>query len=195
MKGKALKIRALLCVGLIAVFLAAPMVTQAAPPLPGSPAAPVPVVAVGPARTVVNAPLGLKLRNGYSLTSSVVLVLYNGQTVYELASPVWNQGISWTKVRAYRWGYYYDGWCATAYLSSYGGWAATGETGLKVTATGGLRLRSGAGLGYAIQRIVPSGTILAPTGAGSVWNDGIQWTQVYLNGAAVWGASDYLTAV
>ena len=173
---------ALRIVALLAFFVAPAAAYAAAPVL-------------GPATTVVDAPLGLRLREGPSLIDPIDLVLYNGETVYEQARPEWNQGISWTYVGVYRGEAYYEGYCATAYLGTYGGWEPTGEAGLKVTAAIGLRLRSGPGLGYAVQRIVPFGTILPATGAANQWGDGYEWTQLTLDGTSVWAATMYLTAI
>ena len=167
----------LLAVALV-VCLVLPGIASAAPPIWG-------------AATTVNAPAGLRLRQGPALTDPIVLVLGHGETVYP-ASTTWNQGISWTYVRVYRWGYYYEGYCASAYLASYGGYAPSGGCGMKVTA-GGLNLRSGPGVGYSVLRIVPYGTVLQPTGA-TEWGSGLQWTELYLNGATAWGATQYLAS-
>lgn len=166
----------------VLAMFAMPVSVQAAPPVPGAPT------------KVVLAPYGLRLREDPSLAAPVILTLYNGEFVYPLAGPVWNQGISWTFVRVYRWGRYYDGYCASAYLRNYEGYVPTGEHGLMVTAPAGLRLRSGPGPWYATRRIVPYGTILQPTGA-SQWGGGILWRQVSINGTWLWAASDYLRPV
>ena len=170
------------CLVLFVVMLLAPVAVQAAPPLPGLPT------------RVVLAPSGLRLREDPGLSAPIILTLYNGELVYPLAGPVWNQGISWTFVRVYRWGYYYDGFCASAYLGNYGGHVPTGEHGVMATAPAGLRLRSGPGTWYATRRIVPYGTVLQPTGA-SQWGGGILWKQVSINGIWLWGASSYLRPV
>jgi len=163
----------------VVVMLLAPLAVHAAPPLPGSPA------------KVVLAPSGLRLREGASLSAAVILTLRNGELVYPLAGPVWNQGISWTFVRVHRWGYYYDGYCASAYLGNARGPLPPGGHGVMVTAQAGLRLRSGPGTWYATRRIVPYGTVLRYTGA-SQWGGGILWKQVSINGVWLWGASSYL---
>jgi len=150
-------------------------------------------VSAGTAVTV-NAPLGLNLRDGPSLVDPIVLVLYHGETVYIVGGPVWYGGISWTHVGVYRWGGYYDGFCASAYLSNYGGYVPNGTSGLMVTAGAGLRLRSGPGLWYGIQRIVPYGAVLQPTGS-TQWANGLQWSQIAIDGVYLWAASIYLTAV
>ena len=105
----------------------------------------------------------------------------------------YNQGIAWARVRVYRWGYYYDGYCASAHLAGYPVPPPPYQSGLKVIA-GGLNLRSGPGLGYAVRRIVPCGTILQPTGA-THWSGGRRWTQAFIDGTALWAASEYLVAV
>jgi len=174
-------VRAMLLLAALLVTLAAPASVHAAAPRPGTPT------------KVVYAPKGLRLREGANLATPVILTLYNGELVYPLAGPVWNQGISWTFVRVYRWGYYYDGFCASAYLRNYTGYVSTGESGLMVVAPAGLRLRSGPGPWYAVRRIVPYGTILQPVG-GCQWGGGTLWTEVAFNGTYLWGASMYLEA-
>jgi len=182
MEGKAkLACRALLVVAVLAMLMV-PMSVHAAPPVPGAPT------------KVVLARYGLRLREDPNLSAPIILPLYNGELVYPLAGPVWNQGISWTFVRVYRWGYYYDGYCASAYLGNYGGYVPSGEHGVMVTAPAGLRLRSGPASWYATRRIVPYGAILQPTGA-SQWGGGILWSQVAVNGLYLWCASMYLQTV
>ncbi|MEA3406745.1 MAG: hypothetical protein U9R48_01525 [Chloroflexota bacterium] len=183
---------------LMTALFVAPLSVQAAPPVPpsGDGDAP-PTVAAPPIEgtpTTVRAPYGLRLREGPSLTDRIILVLYNGETVYPSAGPVWNQGISWTFVHVRRWGWTYEGFCASAYLANYSGYSPTGESGVKVVAYGGLRLRSGPGLWYYTRRIVPYGTILQPTGA-TRWGSGLKWTQVSVNGTYLWAASKYLVWV
>ena len=178
-------------------LFAAPLSVQAAPPGPESdggapPAVSAPAISGPP--TTVRAPSGLRLREGPSLTDRIILVLRNGETVYPAGGPVQNQGISWTFVRVERWGWTYEGFCASAYLANFTGYSPTGESGVKVVAGAGLRLRSGPGLGYSIRRIVPYGTILQPTGA-TRWGSGLQWTQVSIDGTYLWAASKYLVGV
>ncbi len=189
MHSKRVLVRVLIPLIALLALLVGPMAVQAAPPVQPS----TEPVEVGPS-TTVTARLGLNLRTGPSLENSLVLVLYKGETVYTLGDTQWNQGILWTKVRVYRGGYYYDGYCAGAHLANYSGYTASGESGLKVTASEGLRLRSGPGLGYSIQRIVPYGAILRDAG-GRDTGSGLDWTQVYINGTALWAASDYLEGV
>lgn len=188
MHSKRVLVRVLIPVIALLALLVGPMAVQAAPPVQPSTES-----EVGPS-TTVTARLGLNLRTGPNLESSLVLILHKGETVYTLDDTQWNQGILWTKVRVYRGGYYYDGYCAGAHLANYGGYSASEESGLKVTAPEGLRLRSGPGLDYSIQRIVPYGAILRDAD-GSDTGSGLDWTQVYINGTALWAASDYLEGV
>jgi hypothetical protein len=179
-----------------AALFIAPLSAQAAPPGPESDEGPPPAVsapAISGPPTTVRAASGLRLREGPSLNDRIILVLKNGETVYPAGGPVWSQGISWTFVRVHRWGWTYEGFCASAYLANYSGYSPTGESGLKVVA-GALRLRSGPGLGYSIRRIVPYGTILQPTGA-TRWGSGLKWSQVSINGTYLWAASKYLVGV
>jgi len=168
------------------------MIVSAAPPV-----AP---LANGEATYVVDAPLGLRLRSGPSLVDAIILVLYNGESVQVVSEPVWAQGIRWVQVEVTRNGTVYTGWCASAYLANYPGYDEPydgygGELGYKVTASIGLRLRSGPGLGYWVERIVPYGTVLEPTGSGTVWADGLEWRELTLNGETVWAAAMYLEQV
>ncbi|MCD6518957.1 MAG: hypothetical protein J7M05_03415 [Anaerolineae bacterium] len=188
-------IRLILWLGVLSSMVLLPMLVSAAPPSPGSGSTP--VLTAPPtwgAPTRVRAVYGLRLREGPSLAAPVILVLWNGEKVYPGGGPVWNQGISWTYVRVYRWGRYYEGFCASAYLANYGGYSPSGESGLKVIAPIGLRLRSGPGLWYPVWRIVPYGTVLQPTGL-TQWSGGLQWTQVAIDGIYLWAASMYLTPV
>lgn len=159
-------------------------------------------LAAPPATTtmVVQAPIGLNLRSAANLAAPVVLVLLNGETVSVAGDPIWYQGIRWTWASVTRWGYTYEGYCASAYLANYPGYdepidGYTGSDGYKVTAPSGLRLRSGPGLIYYVKRIVPYGTILEPTGADTVWADGYEWIQLQYNGSTVWAAKAFLQHV
>jgi hypothetical protein len=62
---------------------------------------------------------------------------------------------------------------------------------VRVTASDGLRLRSGPGLGYAIRRIVRVGTTLESTGIYQ-WANGYQWLKVRYGGVYYWAASAWL---
>ncbi len=183
---------------LAGVLLVAPLSVQAAPPVPPSDNGDTPVTVAAPpiegTPTTVRAPYGLRLREGPSLSDRIILVLRNGETVYPAGGPVWRQGISWTFIRVGRWGYTYEGFCASAYLANYGGHPPMGESGVKVVASWGLRLRSGPSLGYYTRRIVPHGTVLQPTGA-TRWGSGLQWTQVSIDGVYLWAATKYLVRV
>ncbi|MHB0856019.1 MAG: SH3 domain-containing protein [Anaerolineae bacterium] len=191
MKTHRVWLRLFMPVIMLVLAAVVPMSVAAAPPNPPSVAAP-PVFG---APTTVNAYGGLRLREGPSLSDPIILVMPNGATVYPAGEPIMNEGLSWTYVRYYGRVYYYEGFAATAYLGTGGGTVPPPSgSGLKVTAGIGLRLRSGPGLGYAIQRVVPFGTILQPTGA-TQWADGLQWTQVTYGGLTVWAASMYLQAV
>lgn len=197
MKANKRLTRIMLLVTLFGAFALAPMAAIAAPPTPGAVDTTDPIVTAPPvlgAPTTVRAYTGLRLREGPSLADPVIKILYNGEMVYPAAGPVYNEGISWTYVGVYRGGYYYEGFCASAFLANFGGYTPTGESGLKVTAPWGLRLRSGPGKGYSIKRIVPYGTILQSTGV-TQWGSGIQWTQVAIDGIYLWAAGAYLHAV
>ena len=181
---------------LLAMVLA-PLTVHAAPPVPeAADSAPVAVKAppVQGTPTTVTAYSGLRLREGPSLADPIILTLRYRETVYPSAGPVWNEGISWTFVGVYRGGLYYEGFCATAYLAQQNYVEPEPETGLKVTAKWGLRLRSGPGKWYSIQRIVPYGTILQSTGY-TQWSGGLQWTEIAIDGLLLWAASVYLTPV
>ena len=184
----AMRILSLIVMVLAMVVL--PLTAHAAPPTSAPKTTP-----VFGAPTTVRAWYGLRLREGPGLAEPIILTLRNGETVYPAGEPVWNQGISWTFVRVYRWGLFYEGFAASSYLANYGGDNPPAPTtGLKVTATAGLRLRSGPGLGYATYRIVPYGTVLQPAGQ-TAWGNGLQWTKVSINGTYLWAATMYLQAV
>lgn len=187
-----------LTVATLLAVLMAPIAAQAAPPSPGAGASAPPVVAAPPAYgsapTTVSAKYGLRLRAGDSVSDPILFVMRNGQTVYPIGGPVWNDGISWTYVGVHRWGQYYEGFCASSYLANYSGYAPTGKSGKKVVAPGGLRLRWGPGTWYSINRVAPYGMILKPTGA-TQWGSGLSWTQVEIDGLFLWAASMYLVSV
>ena len=183
-----MKVRVLLTVAVALLATLAPMTAFAAPPLAPA-AAP---AAVGPAWTV-SAPYGLRLRQIPHLTGNIILVLYHGEKVYDLGQTQYAQGITWAKVRTYRYGYYYDGYAASAYLGGHSNPGGPAVSGLKVIA-GGLNVRSGPGRGYSIRRIVPYGTVLQA--AGGQQYDGVRWwTPVSINGTTLWAASQYLQVV
>jgi len=174
------------------------------PPLPYLPPPPAPVeptpsyfCSLTPpavATTTVVATEGLKLRTGPSLTNWSMMTLPHGTTVYPMADPTTNQGISWVRVRVFRYGRCYEGYVAATYLARWAGTTtpATGEW--RVTAAAGLRLRSGPGLSYSIQRIVPLGTRLGYTGVEQS-ADGMVWAKVTVDGREFWAAKSYLERV
>ena len=138
---------------------------------------------------------GLRLREGPSLSDRVMLVLYNGETVYPGAAPIWADGYSWTFVKVYRYGRWYQGFCANMYLVPGGGTPPPPVVhGLKVTAAAGLRLRYAPGLAYGICCVVPYGTILQGTG-NTASASGLQWSEVIYGTRRLWAASMYLVAV
>ena len=157
-----------------------PLVVSAAPP-----EAPAEVVV-----RYVQAPDGLKMRTGAGLGYGVVRVLAKGEAVHQIAGPVYNSGINWVKVRAFRWGIYHEGWVASNYLS--GGSSPTYYTVKVMSAS--LNLRSGPGYGYGVQRTVPYGTLLSTAGV-TQWSGGRQWTRVAVGGNIYWAATAYLARV
>jgi uncharacterized protein YraI/Cu/Zn superoxide dismutase len=170
------------------VYPPGPTPTPPAPPSYSCPTTP-PAV---PTTTVV-APAGLKLRTGAGLTYAVILTLANGETVYPVSDLVSNQGISWVQVRVFRGGACYEGWVSATYLARWAGTTpVSGEW--RVTASAGLRLRSGPGTGYAIMRIVPLGTRLGYTGVEQA-GGGHTWVKVRLNGSEFWCAKEYLERI
>ncbi len=163
------------------------------PPSPPPPSYSCPVTPPNVPTTTVVAPAGLKMRTGAGLTYAVILTLANGETVYPVSDLVTNQGISWVKVRVFRGGGCYEGWVSATYLAR---WASTtpasGEW--RVTASEGLRLRSGPGTGYAIMRIVPLGTRLGYTGVEQA-GGGYTWVKVRVDGREFWCAKEYLERI
>lgn len=178
----------------LALLFLVPLAVGAAPPTPGSGEETVSVMAPPVLRsaTTVRAPWGLRLREGPSLGDRTVLILRNGETVYPSGGPVWREGISWTYVLVYRYGYRYEGFCASAYLAATAAPPPPPLAGLRVVASS-LRLRTGPGLMYRVSRVVPKGAILQPTGA-TQWGSGLRWTQVSVDGLRLWAASNYLVA-
>jgi uncharacterized protein YraI len=160
------------------------------PPAPGAPSHLCPLTPPAVPTTTVVAPAGLKLRTGPSLANATILVLPHGQTVYPIAEPTANQGISWVLVRAFRWGRCYEGYVAATYLARWAGTTPTaGEW--RVTAGAGLRLRTGPGTTYTIARIVPLGTRLGFTGVEQTAGATV-WVKVTVNGREFWAAKAYL---
>ncbi len=190
----------LVALGAAAVLTLAPQTAYAAPPrpLPGgistSAAAPVPA-------GTATASVSVRLREGPYLNAAVLLVLRRGETVYPAAGPVWGDGISWAYVLVHRDGQVIEGFCASQYLSSYDDAppatdkdAPVATMRVKVTAYGGLRLRSGPGLSYGVDRIAPRHAVLNTTGT-TREADGITWMEVVVGGTALWGSKDYLQQV
>jgi uncharacterized protein YraI len=132
------------------------------------------------------------MRTGPGLTYARILTLVNGETVYPVSDLTTNQGISWVKVRVFRGGVCYEGWVAATYLARWAGTVTSGEW--RVTASAGLRLRSGPGLGYATLRIVPYGTRLGYTGVEQA-ADGYVWAKVRIDGQEFWAAKAYLERI
>jgi len=192
------KVALLVCLlATIAIVATLPMVAYAAPPVPpGQSGASLQAMPTPGAATTVRAGLGLRLREGPSVYDRVLLILRNGETVYPAAGPVWSEGRYWTYVFVYRYGYKYEGFCASKYLANYDPSTPPddGSGGARVTARLGLRLRWGPGKGYGIYRVVRYGTVLQTTGS-TQWGSGLQWTQVTYRGYTLWAASMYLRDV
>ncbi|HUV93482.1 MAG TPA: SH3 domain-containing protein [Anaerolineae bacterium] len=199
MRAKARVVRLVCLLAVLAAPAVFPTVAYAAPPSPPSDSESAPVVQAPPipgAATTVTAGLGLRLREGPSTSDRVLLILRYGESVYPAAGPVWGGGRYWTYVFFYRWGYTYEGFCASQYLANYDP-STPGEDGtgqVRVTARLGLRLRGGPGTYYGIYRVVPYGTTLQTTGS-TQWGSGLQWTQVSYGGYSLWAASMYLRDV
>ena len=136
---------------------------------------------------MVAAPAGLRLRVGPGLSEPIIFVLAHGETVTPGGAPTWNDGLSWTFVRVYRWGRWYEGFCASRYL----GTASGAQGSLRVVAPAGLNLRWGPGTGYGVARCLPYGTLVRPTGIYQ-WGDGVRWTQVQYGGHYYWAAASWL---
>ncbi len=153
---------------------------------------------------VVQAPKGLNFRQAPGLGASIIFSLYDGETVTildGLDSAIYADGIRWVEVGVWRWGYWYTGYVAFAYLDTYGYYGGyeeptgqwSGSGGYKVTASG-LNLRYGPGLWHHIASVVPYGTVLEATGAPTVYANGYTWRQLN-TGGGLWAASEYLAAV
>ncbi len=163
------------------------------PPTPPPPPYVCPITPPAVAPTTVVAPVGLRMRTGAGLTFPVILTLRHGETVYPVSDLVTSQGIQWVRVRVFRAGTCREGWVAATYLARWAGITApTGEW--RVTASAGLRLRSGPGTGHAIMRIVPRGTRLGFTGVEQTAG-GIVWARVRVDGREFWAAKQYLERI
>jgi uncharacterized protein YgiM (DUF1202 family) len=195
-------LRVMVLLALLVGSLALPLAASAAPPVPpsaGETAAPQPPVVSAPPiwgeGTTVVAPAGLRLREGPTLGSRILLILHNGETVYPGAGPVWGSGMSWTYVRVWRWGTWVEGFAATRYLANQGGDTTPPPVGgLKVVTPVGLRVRTGPGLGYGIYTVARQGTVLQPTGT-TQWANGYEWAQVFYNGQYLWVAKAFTREV
>lgn len=87
--------------------------------------------------------------------------------------------------------------CVEACDSKCGGKCDGGKPHMvayRVTASAGLRLRSGPGTTYSIQAVAPAGTILKSTGNIS-WTGGWSWVEVMYGGRLLWASAKYLVAV
>ena len=147
---------------------------------------------------VVDAPLGLRLREQAGLLADVLLVLYEGEDVRVEGDPVYQDGLWWRQVRVERRAGDFTGWVASAYLANGTAEIATegpesGEVYV-VTARLGLKLRAAAGLTAAVVSRVPEGTRLQATGAGVRRVDGLAWRQFSLGDGTVWAADTFVEA-
>lgn len=164
------------------------------PPAPPPPAHVCPATPPAVASTTVVAPAGLKLRTGAGLTRAVILTLRNGETVFPISDLVVNQGISWVRLRVFRAGACFEGWSSAAFLARWASVAPPVAGEWRVTASAGLRLRSGPGTSFAVLRIVPLGTRLGFTG-GEQSADGIVWVRVRVDGREFWAARNFMERI
>jgi uncharacterized protein YgiM (DUF1202 family) len=164
------------------------------PPAPPPPAHICPATPPAVATTTVVAPVGLKLRTGAGLTRAVILTLRNGETVFPISDLVANQGISWVRLRVFRAGVCFEGWASAAFLARWASVAPPVAGERRVTASAGLRLRSGPGTSFAVLRIVPLGTRLGFTG-GEQSADGIVWVRVRVDGREFWAARNFVERI
>lgn len=153
----------------------------------------------------------LNLREGPYADTRVVLSLRPGEQVFVTAGPVHEEDVDWVYVSLERAGRHYEGFCAARYLEIEAGVTPTQapsapaktpspqrtpgqERLVRVKAYGGLRLRSGPGLGYAVEYIAPNNSQLVATGVVTEV-DGRAWAEVLVGGRHLWGAADYLEQV
>lgn len=153
MKSKGRLARLALALVILSI-LAVPMTVSAAPPTPPSgPTSPgTTAVPVWGEPTTVRSRYGLRLREGPSLYNRIILVLHNGETVTRGAGPVWGGGRWWTYVRVWRWGTYYEGFCASAYLANYDPGAPPSGGG-DLMVTGRDRAAPALGAGHLVWRV------------------------------------------
>jgi len=188
---------ALMVVVLAAVLAIAPAGALAAPPRPLPATVTATTTGPEPAEEATTEVM-LRLREGPYLNAAVLLVLRRGETVHVAAGPVWGDGLSWAYVLVERDGEAVEGFCASRYLSRYEETppvtdkdAPVPTTRVRVTAYGGLRLRTGPGLSYEVDRIAPRYSVLNTTGA-TREADGITWLEVVVGTTSLWGSRDYL---
>lgn len=80
------------------------------------------------------------------------------------------------------------GWAATSFLALSGGGGGGGATTGTATTTTSLNLRSGAGTGYSVLRVMPAGATVTLTGI-----DQNGYYYVVYNGVQGWAASQFLS--
>jgi len=178
----------------LGVMLVAPLSVSAAPPrpMPGEGDSAVPA-----ATTATVSSLGLRLREGPSTSDAIIMVLAQGATVYPCAGAIYDDGMWWAYVYAYRDGVRNEGFCAAEYLSGYDGipdgpTAPSAAIQYKVTAYYGLKLREGAGTSFDVVTIAPRGTILDST-TNTASADGYTWAEIIYSGQKLWAATTYLS--
>jgi uncharacterized protein YraI len=171
---------------------AAPAPIEPAPsPAPAEPApaepAPAPVLAV---KVYMQTTVNLNMRSGPGTGYSIVKTIPKGTAVEIIGTSG-----SWKKVVYGA----YSGWCMGSYLAATSApvaeqpapapvvTAPSEKTYMKTTAN--LNMRSGAGTGYGIIKVIPKGTTVEVTGSSSYWKN------VTYAGITGWCSGNYLTPV
>ena len=128
----------------------------------------------------------VNLRSGPGLDYSSLGTVPDGTTLSFSDSDIDERGVTWYRVS-------YGGkhgWISSVYTSKgSGGSSASG----KVTTTGKVNLRNGAGLDYSSLGTVPNGTTLSYTKT-SVDDRGVTWYRVSYNGKQGWISSVYTSS-
>jgi len=131
----------------------------------------------------------VNLRSGAGLSFSILAVIPKGTALSYTETPVKDdRGVAWYKVT-------YSGktgWVSSKYAKSGSSSSSSSSSSAsgKVTTTGSVNLRSGAGLSYASLAIIKKGTSLSYD-ATSKDERGVTWYHVSYNGKTGWVSSKY----
>lgn len=152
--------------------------------------------------STVRATTRVNLRNGPGTNYDVVTVLSTNATGTVIGGPTSSSGYQWFRVTMPGYG---TGWVASDYLALVNAAPATATStattvsgfpiGSTVRTTAFLNLRSGAGTGYGVLLVLPSGVTCDVIG-GPISANGYQWYRIGCGGYGIgYVAGDYLEQV